>query len=96
MTVIWYKLYHFPGEEEIQGNIGIVRVREDQFVADLRNAIYQLHARAFGSARPTYLYLYPFGIDLPVQDASTQINRNEVVSLLPPTTRPNRRLYWCW
>ena len=89
MVAVWYKLYHFPGEEEIQGNVGIVRMEEDRFVAELSNAIYQLHARGLGTASPTDLYLYPFGTDMPVADASTQINGDDLISALPPTTRAN-------
>lgn len=84
---VWYKLYHFPGEEEIQGNVGIVRVGADRYVAELSTAIYQLHERALGTSSPTDLYLYPFGTDLPVADSSTQIDGDTLVSTLPSTTR---------
>jgi len=88
MTKVWYKLYHFPGEEEIPGNGGIVRVEAGCTVTELRNEIYRFHERALGtSSSPTDLYLYPFGTYMPVADASTQLDGDTLVSTLPSTTQ---------
>lgn len=87
MVVVWYKLYHFPGEEEIQGNIGIIRLEDGRFVAELRTAIYELHARAFGNTSPTDLYLYPFATTLPVTDTSSQVDGGALVSTLDSNTQ---------
>lgn len=77
MTAVWCKLYHFHGDE---GNVGIVRIDTDGFVAEPSTEI----SVALGTS-PTNLDLYPFGTDMPVADSSSQIDGDALVSTLPST-----------